>query len=498
MTQHILDRDAFAQHLDASWQTFRKQLLEVYPNGPSLQTVEPFPPIIGHTFEEAFEGAPVDLDSAAHAVADTARQISDEVGAESKAPTDEIAVRKGSISPSIDSDVVRQGYSGHLLQSGLRGLSEEDVAAVKDRLRLRLGILSPKTLVSGSALLESVSALGLTRYTEEDMNEFVNMLGDFVQLEFVTKLERRPSQNNVTMNTMLFGAQEVMETPECKLGKPKWQWPSATATRDLPTMRASLSLKGGGERVLVQPSRRTTTYNVIPAQPLLDIFLAQETEVHRRIFGAKGLNQYRAIKEILLAGDTNRLVAELTFVRINDLAAPPEPMHPIMYLEPLVAVLIIGNGIMIGFQTDPNYKDWDGWVYIEMVFAVCRRPSLRFLVEPKVRKHAMWGARSTGRNYGRIGTLACKEPVMQVTELVPHRKSVSTVVVVVRVGCHVYPKKDRLRMARWPGRKVWDGFQQIRHRKRLWRINLQPCTRTKHGVQVACSRLSVRGCFDSS
>eukprot|EP00439_Symbiodinium_sp_Y106_P079651 s295_g18.t1 len=31
-----------------------------------------------------------------------------------------------------------------------------------------------------------------------------------------------------------------------------------------------------------------------------------------------------AVKEILLAGDANRLVAELTFVRINDLAAPPD------------------------------------------------------------------------------------------------------------------------------------------------------------------------------
>ncbi|CAE7720749.1 Cacna1c [Symbiodinium sp. CCMP2456] len=363
MTKHILDRDAFAEHLDASWQTFRRQLLDVYPNGPSL---EPLPPIIGHTFEEVFEATPVDLDSAAYAAAiDAARQIS----AESKATAEEIAVRTGSISPSIDSDIVRQGHSGHLLQSGLRGLSEEDAAAVKDRLRLRLGILSPKALVSGKALLECVSALGLTRYTEEEMNEFVNMLGDFVQLEFVTKPERRPSQSPVTMNTMLFGAQEVMET-ESKLGKPKWQWPAATATRDLPTMRASLSLKGGVERVSVQPSRRVA-HNVIPAQPLLDIFLSQETEVHKRIFGARGLNQYRAMKEILLAGDTNRLVAELTFVRINDLAAPPEPMHPIMYLEPLVAILIIGNGIMIGFQTDPGYKDWNGWVYIEMAFAIC-------------------------------------------------------------------------------------------------------------------------------
>ena len=29
-------------------------------------------------------------------------------------------------------------------------------------------------------------------------------------------------------------------------------------------------------------------------------------------------------------------------------------------LEPLVACIIIANGIMIGFQTDPEYRDWDG------------------------------------------------------------------------------------------------------------------------------------------
>ncbi|CAE7273000.1 Cacna1s [Symbiodinium natans] len=82
------------------------------------------------------------------------------------------------------------------------------------------------------------------------------------------------------------------------------------------------------------------------------------------------LNQFRAVKEILLAGDTNRLVAELTFVRINDLAAPPEPMHPLMYLEPFVAVLIVGNGVMIGFQTDPAFESWGGFFYFELVFAI--------------------------------------------------------------------------------------------------------------------------------
>ena len=32
------------------------------------------------------------------------------------------------------------------------------------------------------------------------------------------------------------------------------------------------------------------------------------------------------------------------------------PRHPIMYLEPIVAILIVGNGVMIGFQTDPRYR----------------------------------------------------------------------------------------------------------------------------------------------
>ena len=39
-------------------------------------------------------------------------------------------------------------------------------------------------------------------------------------------------------------------------------------------------------------------------------------------------------------------MAELTFVRINDLAAPPEPIHPLVIIEPFVAILIVANGIM--------------------------------------------------------------------------------------------------------------------------------------------------------
>ncbi|CAE7393669.1 rlmN, partial [Symbiodinium sp. CCMP2456] len=76
---------------------------------------------------------------------------------------------------------------------------------------------------------------------------------------------------------------------------------------------------------------------------------------------------FQGVREILLAGDTNRLVAELTFVRINDLAAPPEPLHPLLLLEPFVALLIVANGVMTGVQTE--LEDWEGWLYFELVFA---------------------------------------------------------------------------------------------------------------------------------
>ena len=108
-------------------------------------------------------------------------------------------------------DDIHHGDSGHLLQSGLRGLSEEEKSTVKNRLRLRLGILSPKMLVSGKTPLDAVSALGLTRFTEEDMNDFVNMLSDFIGLQFQSIPHRRPSQNS--MNAMFGFADSELGDP---------------------------------------------------------------------------------------------------------------------------------------------------------------------------------------------------------------------------------------------------------------------------------------------
>ena len=32
----------------------------------------------------------------------------------------------------------------------------------------------------------------------------------------------------------------------------------------------------------------------------------------------------------------------------------------------IVAILIIANGVLIGFQTDPKYQDWEGFSSLEL------------------------------------------------------------------------------------------------------------------------------------
>lgn len=241
------------------------------------------------------------------------------------------------------------------LRSRLEGLSPEEQKAIRRRLRLRLGALSSTKLVSGSSLYDAIRALGLTRYTLEEMNDIVNLLAAFIGLQF------DQTENRYSLNAALNMVQEEFQ----KFGTPYWQWPPY---RDSTLSHGSLQ-RGATTMNVWSEKQAREQYNVVPAQALMELFLAEEGDIHKRIFGSRLLKTFHAIREILLAGDTNRLVAELTFVRINDLAAPPEPMHPLVLLEPFVAFLIVLNGIMIGFQTDPKYGDWEGWPYFEIGFA---------------------------------------------------------------------------------------------------------------------------------
>ncbi|CAJ1452533.1 unnamed protein product, partial [Effrenium voratum] len=257
--------------------------------------------------------------------------------------------------------VIRAGYSLLLgnqspsfAQTRLNEAPQDpQTNAVRHRLRLRLGAVSLKKLISGKNLHDAIEALGLTTYTEEHVNDLVNQLADYIDLKFVTK-----DKDGDYHRSNSPGINKSFWENERNLGRPVWNWPrdaefTRSASREINTSDL--------------PAR--SSFNVVPLQALMDLFLARDPDLHKKIFGPVNRKQFQAMKEILLAGDTNRLVAELTFVRINDLAAPPEPINPLMYIEPFVAVLIVVNGIMIGFQTDRTFEGWAGWKYMEGILA---------------------------------------------------------------------------------------------------------------------------------
>ncbi|CAE7558887.1 Cacna1s [Symbiodinium natans] len=255
----------------------------------------------------------------------------------------------------LDKMQTYHGDSETLLGSGISQLSLEQAQKIRNRLRLHLGAISGSTLVSGKSLLAALAALGLTTYDEEDMNDLVNHLADFIGLWF------EPFRPSSSIDSTTWRGQGQGQE-ESRHGRPRWRWPDPDHSSEGPRRSITATVSHN------EPLRR---HNVVPAQALTEVFLSKEDEMIKKIFGTRLMKQFKAMQEILLAGDTNRLVAELTFVRINDLAAPPEPMHPLMYIEMIVAILIIANGVLIGFQTDPKYQDWEGFSSLELFIQCC-------------------------------------------------------------------------------------------------------------------------------
>ncbi|CAE7651310.1 STY46 [Symbiodinium sp. KB8] len=363
---------AFAELLDSSWSAFRQQLLEAYPDTTAGR----------QTPSEVLE-VRFDVE-------------------ERSTPAEEGAIGRKSMA-SLDSEEedrnggIEHGDSRLCLTSGMAGLSQAEIRAIRHRLRVRLGKISSMKLVSGKH--DAVSGLGLTSYTVEDMNDLVNHLATFVGLDFEDLPEEKGWGGTIGMDSMstgisMFGFGGASERQK-DFSEPIWEWP---------TLKDRLHHSNTASSHTSAEKHERCNYNLVPRQVLIEVMMAQEGDpwihdIHKRIFGAKLLQQFKAadvsrveigltcphtlaisdqtlhrkhgeaIKEILLAGDTNRLVAELTFVRINDLAAPPDEVSLLTYLEPFVGLVIVANGIMIGFQTSLEYENWSGWVYVEIVFA---------------------------------------------------------------------------------------------------------------------------------
>lgn len=423
-------RAAFAEVLDDHWKIFRDHLLEAIPESqPSEPQV--FLPLEGpalednSSFKEVRDEISFGLPEVAEASGGSSLRSPTSEGQEpvSQVPSLPDIIPKGNpallASESFSSQqstvqgVDSVGQSRHqranipYLISSLDNLQVEEARAIRHRLRVRLGAMCKKKMVSGQSLHDAVQALGLTRYSVDEMNDLVNLLSDFIGLSF----QARESVAKKRRRQTIFSWEEDYHED---YGDWVWKWPQV---KEMKVARAGSM----ASMSVLSEHQANSSYNLVPASALMELFLAQDSEVHRRIFGSQVYKQFLAMREILLAGDTNRLVAELTFVRINDLAAPPEPMHPLMYVEPFVAFLIVANGIMIGFQTEPNFQAWDGWTVMECVFA-------GFLVLEILLRMNLLGCRTfwcgDDQLWNWFDVLLCLTGITDVTvELVSHRRS---------------------------------------------------------------------------
>ncbi|CAE7397036.1 unnamed protein product [Symbiodinium sp. CCMP2456] len=84
--------------------------------------------------------------------------------------------------------------------------------------------------------------------------------------------------------------------------------------------------------------------------------------------GGKTMQIFRSDGTVIDLGPLKKAVCRME--NRNDLAVPSEPIHILLYLEPLIALIIIANGISIGIQTDPMYEGWPYWMYVELGFVV--------------------------------------------------------------------------------------------------------------------------------
>ncbi|CAE7473286.1 Catsper1 [Symbiodinium sp. CCMP2456] len=331
-----MERDDFIRLLDSCWSEFRQKAITAYSSQAIATCPEPAPRV------RAWEGAWCEIDDELVTATASARLVGKDFR-----PSGSLKRAMGSENVSeIDTELVALSTTSGNLRSALKKMETAEALATSQRLRLRLGVLPHQKLISGQALHDAVGALGLTRYSLKETNALINAVGEYIGLHFKDDMSAAGSEVNFQDDIEFIGLEPV------------WQWLS-TKSNDDPVASQEIPLD----------ARRMK--DVVPCQALMELFLAEEGQTHRKVFRTSSLlKQFQGMREILMASDANRLVAELTFVRINDLAAPCEPMHPLMYIEPFVAILILANGIMIGFQTDPMYEHWQGWIHIETAFAI--------------------------------------------------------------------------------------------------------------------------------
>jgi len=192
------------------------------------------------------------------------------------------------------------------------------------RVQARLGKGHVDEELTSASLYSSLVSLGLGDYTTEDLDALLDKL---------RRIKRRSRHN--TSNSPKSGRSQLM------------------AVKDLLRFKT--------------PFFRAEEYIPFTVQDFIECMSLAQPELH---MSQVDCSMLLTIKEVLVSGDTNRLVAELAQVRIDDLAAPPPIKDLTARMEPIVGFVILLNTILIGVQTDPSTSEWSGWPMVEIGFTV--------------------------------------------------------------------------------------------------------------------------------
>eukprot|EP00913_Durusdinium_trenchii_P023010 g21605.t1 len=259
-----MDKQSFSKLVDESLHTLRRKLLDAFPEEEN-----------GQSLCGSARGSPKTFELRGEKGEKSSKSSSQRIGSQSPEASQVVPTTSDASPVMLDVEMPETPvHSNPDLVPAFKG-SEEEARAIRGRLRLRLGALND-SLVSGKALFDACVSLGLTRFTIEDMNLFVNLLANYIELEFEREEgQEKPKRHSVNSANMFFfkNHQDVNIT-----GKPVWRWPNVqSASRTSIARSASMQMQSYN---LTEPTLERK-FNVVPAAPLMEVFLAKESETHR-------------------------------------------------------------------------------------------------------------------------------------------------------------------------------------------------------------------------
>lgn len=253
-------------------------------------------------------------------------------------PNLRIEIQPKTLESIVDSSMVESWTPTSSVRSPFIAGDTERKAAIR-RLQARLGVVSDRATITGGMLYRAVVATGVTKYNEETMTDFIERLNNAPPRNLRQDRPNRVASAIKVSFSRVNSLSSAIDT-DAQLGK-------AASSSTIETTSESIN----SSTISFQ---RFVNYLL---DPQLRTYVAPE--VYRTM---------KTIADVLLAGDTNKIIAELTNTRIDDLASPQPSMALLTALEPVVSFVIVLNCVWVALQLDSDASSWGPWVVVDVAF----------------------------------------------------------------------------------------------------------------------------------